>query len=108
MVGLKKKTVTYAKISPKVVNSRDITGERTRRKRRSLLVFSSLLPVQATCTAYIKDRSAQIILFAATMIQQQQRKLGTSSTHSDARQTSPRPDPNMPGVWKSRHLNGTF
>ena len=32
MVGLK--TVTYAKISPKVVNPRDLAGERRRKRRR--------------------------------------------------------------------------
>ena len=35
MVGLKKKkTVTYAKISPKVVNPRDIAGERKKKKKK--------------------------------------------------------------------------
>ena len=41
MVGLKKKkkkkkkTVTYTKISPKMVNPRDIAGQRTRRRRNN-------------------------------------------------------------------------
>ena len=35
MIGLKKKnTITCAKISPKMVNPRDIAGERRRRRRR--------------------------------------------------------------------------
>ena len=34
MVGLKKKPVTYAKISPKMVNPRDIAGERQKKKKK--------------------------------------------------------------------------
>ena len=34
MVGLKKKTVTYAKISPHMMDPRDIAGERRRRRRQ--------------------------------------------------------------------------
>ena len=49
MVGLKKLMVTYAKISPKMVNTRDIVGEHSRRRSGTLssliLGFEIIIPL---------------------------------------------------------------
>ena len=56
--------------------------------------------------AYLRDGSAQAIMYAATLRLKLRIKLSISfkSQYTDTRPTTPRADPKAAGVWQGSHL----